>query len=204
MTAIHTLLLVVNTLLILGFGGSFLARANYEFMAYIGVIVISMIVIWLSLRRVRYTTATLVGLTVWSAMHLAGGGIPIGNGRLYDVMLIPLSTRLPILRYDQLVHIWGFGAATLVMYCLLDPASRARLRTSPGLMLLVVMAGLGVGAFNEIVEFIVTLIVPNTGVGGYENTALDLCANLIGALLALAYIRLRYHNEPTQIAASPP
>lgn len=203
MSALHVFLLIVNAALVLGFGGSFLARANYEFLAYIGVIVASALVVWFSLKRVRYTAATLVGLTVWSAMHLAGGGIPVGDGRLYDVMLLRLSDRLPILRYDQLVHIWGFGASTLVMFCLLEPAHRERLRGSVGLWIVLIMSGLGVGAFNEIVEFIVTLIVPNTGVGGYENTALDLCANLVGAFLAMIYIRVRYLGKEQEFPSPP-
>jgi putative membrane protein len=53
------------------------------------------------------------------------------------------------------------------------------------------MAGLGVGAVNEIVEYIATLVVPETGVGGYDNTLLDLISDLIGALIALLVIRCR-------------
>ena len=45
------------------------------------------------------------------------------------------------------------------------------------------MIGLGFGGLNEIIEFGATVISPNTGVGGYVNTALDLVADLIGALL---------------------
>ena len=114
------------------------------------------------------------------------------HGRLYDYMLVPLSEKVPIFRYDQLVHIVGFGASTLVMYCLTAAAFGDRIRSSISLAIVVIMAGLGVGAFNEIVEFLVTLAVPSTGVGGYMNTALDLCADLVGAMLGWVYIRVRY------------
>mgnify|MGYP001563090275 CR=1 FL=1 len=57
--------------------------------------------------------------------------------------------------------------------------------------IVVVMAGLGVGALNEVIEFLVTVIVPSTGVGGYENTSLDLVADLLGALIALIVIRIK-------------
>jgi putative membrane protein len=53
------------------------------------------------------------------------------------------------------------------------------------------MAGLGIGAVNEIVEYIATLLIPETGVGGYDNTLLDLISDLIGALFALLIIRHR-------------
>jgi hypothetical protein len=54
------------------------------------------------------------------------------------------------------------------------------------------MVGLGVGAFNEIVEALVSAIVPSSGVGGYVNTSLDLIADLIGAILAFVFIKWRY------------
>ena len=34
--------------------------------------------------------------------------------------------------------------------------------------------------------------MPETGVGGYENTALDLCFNLVGAFLAVCWLTLRH------------
>ena len=58
--------------------------------------------------------------------------------------------------------------------------------------IVLVMAGLGMGALNEILEFVVSISVPQSGVGGFINTSLDLCADLIGAVLGLLYIRLRY------------
>lgn len=188
----HWILLAINLALIVGFGSSFLARLNYEFLIYVGVIILFLGLIWLSLGKVDYTLGTLVGLTVWSALHMSGGAIPVGEGRLYDTVLIRLSDTYPILRYDQLVHVWGFGAATLAMYCLLQRALTKPVRHRVAFSIVLVMAGLGVGALNEIVEFIVSAIVPESGVGGYLNSSLDLCADLLGALLALIYIHLRY------------
>ena len=49
-------------------------------------------------------------------------------------------------------------------------------------------AGLGFGALNEVVEFFVTLLVPESNVGGYVNTGWDLVANLVGATIAIALI----------------
>ena len=117
------------------------------------------------------------------------------------MILIRLSETYPIWRYDQLVHMWGFGACALVVFCLLEGHLKKPLRGSVGLYIVLVMAGLGLGALNEIIESIVSLIVPESGVGGYINTTLDLCADLIGAILGLLYIRLRYLKpgfEPLQ------
>jgi len=191
----HIVLLLVNLALIALFGSLFLRMRNYEFVIYVGVIIFFLCLVGISIDKVDYTLASLVGLTIWSAMHLAGGGITIGEGRLYDVMLIQISETFPIWRYDQLVHIWGFGAATLVAFCLLKPSLKDPRKNPVAVGIILVMAGLGMGALNEIVEFIVSSIIPRSGVGGYINTALDLCADLIGAILALFYIRWRYLGD---------
>ena len=47
------------------------------------------------------------------------------------------------------------------------------------------------GAGNEVVEFIATLVMPDTNVGGYENTGWDLVSNLIGTVIAAFLIKLR-------------
>ena len=183
--------------MIAGFGSLFLVRLNYEFIIYVGVIIFFLLLILVSIRKVNYTPGALVGLSIWSALHLAGGGVIIGEGRLYDVILIRLSDTWPVWRYDQLVHMWGFGACTLVVFSLLARHLEKPLRSSVALYIVLVMAGLGIGALNEIIESIVSLIVPESGVGGYINTLLDLCADLIGAILGLLYIRLRYLNTNT-------
>lgn len=191
----HIALLLLNLAIIAGFGSLFLARLNYEFLIYVCVILIILGVIGLTIKKVAYTRASLVGLTVWSALHLAGGGIRMGDGILYGAMLIPLSDNYPILRYDQLVHIWGFGIATLMAYSILSGSLISAMEHPVALGIVLVMAGLGFGALNEIIEFVVSTIVPNSGVGGYINTSLDLCADLVGALLGLIYIRVRYLQD---------
>jgi hypothetical protein len=50
--------------------------------------------------------------------------------------------------------------------------------------------GMGFGALNEVVEFVAVLTLPETNVGGYENTGWDLVANLVGCVLAAVLIRL--------------
>jgi uncharacterized membrane protein YjdF len=188
----HIVLLVINIALLLAFGTSFLMQKNYEFIIYVGVIIICLALIVVSFFKITYSYATLTGLTIWSLMHMAGGGIYINGVRLYDIILVPLSQTYPILRYDQVVHIFGFAVATLLMFDLLRPLLKENLQHFIALSVVVMMAGLGVGAFNEIVEALVAAIVPQAGVGGYVNTALDLISDLIGAILAMAFIKWRY------------
>ncbi len=191
----HWILAAVNIALCVIFGSMFVLRLNYEFIIYVGVILFFLCLIGFSLRWIHYTPMALVGLTIWSALHLAGGAVPIGQGRLYDTIIVALSQEYPILRYDQIVHIWGFGVSTIVMYCLLKPSLRRGTGNVISLAVVLAMAGLGVGALNEILEFIVTIAVPESCVGGYLNTSLDLCSDLIGAAWGVFYILVRYREN---------
>ncbi len=188
----HFLLLAINVAALAAFGSVFIARRNYEFLIYAAVIIVCLVIIAASFFKLPYTDGTLVGLTVWAILHMAGGAVYINDTRLYEIILIRLSTKYPIFRYDQFVHIWGFAASTLTMFCVLRPLLKENLNRYLALSVVVVMAGLGVGALNEIIEALVAAAIPGAGVGGYVNTALDLIADFIGAIIAMLYIRCRY------------
>ena len=169
----------------------FLGRENYEFVMYIGVIILILVLILATNKKVNYPNSVLWGLTVWGILHMAGGGLRITDDKiLYQLILIPISESYQILKYDQFVHIVGFLVATLLMYALLKPNLKDKIGWwSVGIV--ISMAGLGVGAINEIVEFIATVVMPKTGVGGYINTMLDLVADLIGAVIAVIWIKTK-------------
>ena len=172
------------------FSTVYIVRQNYEFVIYVGVILFFLLLLLLTNHKVHYPAGLLWGLLAWSVLHMAGGSIFLGPTRLYELILLPLPIAgLPILRYDQAVHAFGFGLATLAIWHLLAPWLARPLRRGVSLGIVVAMAGLGVGALNEIVEFGVTLVVPDSGVGDYQNTSLDLVANLCGAVLAWWWIR---------------
>ncbi len=195
---VHIILLLINICIAAVFGTIFLLNRNYEFIIYVGVIFLFLILITATFFKNMYSTVTLLALTIWSIMHMSGGGLYIKDTRLYDLMLIPLSKTYPILRYDQLVHLFGFAAATLVMFDLLRPLLKENLQKFIALSIVVIMAGLGVGALNEIVEALVSATLPSSGVGGYVNTALDLIADFLGAIIAMIFIRLRYLKYDNQ------
>ncbi|UCF00287.1 MAG: DUF2238 domain-containing protein [Planctomycetota bacterium] len=188
----HLILLAINIISVIIFGTLSLTSRNYEFVIYIGVIIFFIVVITATYCMVPYTDACLFGLTVWAILHMAGGTIYINGTKLYKLTLLPLSEKYHVFCYDQAVHIWGFGVATITMYCLLRPLLKENINRYLALSTVLIMTGLGLGAFNEIVEFIITQIVAETGVGGYLNTSLDLVSNLIGAILGMLYIRLRH------------
>lgn len=194
----HIAPLTVLLAVLIPFSVYFGYRRNYEFLLYVGVIIFFLVVIALTNDRVRYPLPILWGLVGWAVLHMCGGGIPVGDGVLYGVMLVPLSDKLPIFRYDQFVHIVGFGVATLLMDHLLRPLLRPDLKRWTAFSIVVTMAGLGVGALNEIIEFAATVLVPETGVGGYTNTALDLVADLVGAVLAVILLRLGWFRAASR------
>ncbi len=180
---------------VLGFSVFFTFRENYEFLLYVGVVLLIAGLVVSTQSRTRFDGVILWGLSLWGLLHMAGGGVPVGEGVLYGLTLVPLLDAgggLTILRYDQAVHFFGFAVATLVVYHLLRPYLSSR-PSWPVLILVVAMAGTGLGVLNELVELAAVLILPETGVGGYFNTALDLVFNTLGALAAVFYIA--YYRE---------
>jgi hypothetical protein len=153
---------------------------------YVGVIlVIGALVLWKQ-RSVRFEPAILWGLSIWGLLHLAGGNIRVHGEVLYWFQLVPV-----VLRYDQFVHAFGFGTATLVCHHLLRPYLRGGITHWRTLSVLVLLMGCGLGAINEVLEFLAVKCFEETNVGGYDNTLWDLIFNLIGASVAVAWLAVR-------------
>lgn len=190
---------LVNLAAIIFFSLIFIQRRNYEFILYIFVIIFFLCVIVLTNDKVRYPNGVLWGLTLWATMHMAGGGLFIGGKKLYELMILGIvGSPYLILKYDQAVHFIGFWVATLVIYHVLVPSVKDRKSGKLSIMLVVVMAGLGLGALNEIIEFLATVLVPSTGVGGYVNTALDLVFDFLGAIGAGIFLSLKGKSRPAK------
>lgn len=182
------LIVAVNIIALAIFTFIFLARQNYEFIIYIAVIVFFMAVILATNHRVNFPNDVLWGLTMWAFLHMVGGGLVIGGIRVYDFMILDIiGEPYNILRYDQFVHTLGFAVATIASYHIIKPNLKKNFSWK-ALSIIIVMAGVGFGALNEIIEFLATVFLHSTGVGGYVNTALDLVFNLIGAMGAMVFI----------------
>jgi len=162
------------------------ATGNFEFVFYTLVMVMLIAVVWTVDSQVRLSQGALWGLSAWGLMHMAGGLLTIpdswpasttGTSVLYSLWLIPDR-----LKYDQVVHAFGFGLTTWICW-------------QGGLLVLCAAAGMGFGALNEVIEFAATILVPETNVGGYMNTGWDLVSNLVGCVLAAVIIRLTYNRS---------
>ncbi|QDU39986.1 hypothetical protein Mal4_43400 [Maioricimonas rarisocia] len=167
-----------------------IATGNGEFVFYIVVMVVLIGAILVAHRRIRLSNGVLWGLSLWGLLHMAGGLVPVpqswpihGDIRvLYSWWLIPER-----LKYDQVVHAYGFAVTTLVCWqglkAIVCANSRLEdLRPTPGMLTLCAAGSMGFGALNEVIEFTATRIVPETNVGDYVNTGWDLVFNLLGAV----------------------
>jgi len=192
LTKHHLIILAANALMVAIFAFIFLTDKNYEFVYYAILILVIISLIICSMKKMKYTYGLLWWLTLWGLMHFAGGGISLKGQRLYDLILIPITN--DVFRYDQLVHIIGFGAATLLMYQIIQASLSYPIKDWFSVGLVVVMAGLGIGAINEIIEFVASLLLPNTNSGGYFNTSLDLVSDLIGGVLFFIFIYSKNHR----------
>jgi hypothetical protein len=176
---------------VLGFTAWFLSIGNFEFVVYIATMVALVALVVLSLRKAEYPGPMLWALSIWGLAHMAGGGVPVAGSVLYNLHLVPLveTEQYFILKYDQLVHAYGFGVTAWLLHHLLTrhfPETRgtATAYVYPAL------GAMGLGALNEMIEFSAVLMVPDTNVGGYYNTALDLCFNAGGAVFAMLIVRV--------------
>ncbi|PIQ66355.1 MAG: hypothetical protein COV96_02050 [Candidatus Zambryskibacteria bacterium CG11_big_fil_rev_8_21_14_0_20_42_18] len=177
--------------MVTGFTTTFILQKNFEFIGYVVVVCLLLWVVLASTKHVLYPNFVLWGLFAWSFLHMLGGVVMTNGKVIYTFMIYPIvGEPYNILKYDQIIHAFGFFVGTLVMYYVLK-----KYLTRPfgwlAVGIVVAMAGLGLGALNEIVEFMMTVLLPNTNVGGYENTALDLISNFIGAILAVFYLKRR-------------
>lgn len=163
---------------------------NTEFIFYLGIVVILIAVAMFVHRRVHFSQTTLWLLSIWGLLHMMGGLVQLPEGWpyngdhavLYSLWLIP-----DYLKYDNIIHAYGFAVCTLVCWESLR-AAVPKVRASFGILTLCALGGMGLGAFNEILEFAAVLLIPGTNVGGYINTGWDLVANLVGGVVAAVWI----------------
>lgn len=180
-------ILVFTAVYTAAFAAFFVDRSNSEFIAYVGVIVLIFTLLYSTLDKTRIPTSILAGLSFWGLMHMLGGSVQTADGVLYAWKIYPFfdgGGELYILKFDQLVHAYLYAVVALLFLHLLRNYFGNK-HSQWLVAFIAVMAALGVSAINEIMEFIAVLTVPDNGVGGYFNTALDIVFNFAGALVAV-------------------
>lgn len=183
-------------LFVLAYMGAGLAYALYsgntEFVFYCGAVAVYILLVMAMDRRVRFSGTVLWMLAAWGMLHMAGGLVPIPPARtdeglspvLYNFYLVPGFPK-----YDKFIHAFGFGVSVLAAWEGMSAHFGRRLPVDLATAVILTLIGMGLGALNEVLEFIAVLMIPDTNVGGYENTCWDLVSNLIGAVMAVLFLR---------------
>jgi putative membrane protein len=152
----------------------------WEFFVYASVLIVGIGLLWRFFRGYALPLSLLLLIQFGILAHFAGAFVQWDGHRLYDAVLWGL-------RYDKVVHFSNAFVAVRVVWHI---AGRHGMRADGFGRLLTVLSVLGLGAGVEIVEYIVVTTVPRNGVGGYDNNMQDLAANLVGAVLSVATIRM--------------
>ncbi len=159
-----------------------LVRGVWFLWIYLPLLVASVaIVVYVDHRRGPIPGVLVWLLVIWAGMHLAGGLLPNPTGEseiLYGLWLID-----GVLRYDQVVHGFGIGAATAVF------AHAARDSERP-LLSAFVLSQL-VGLVNETAENTFAAFVEESNVGDFVNTMWDMAWHVIGAGVATLWMAHR-------------
>jgi hypothetical protein len=186
------ILVIFNVVYILAFALYYISIKNYEFLWYVGVLVFFALLILGTLKKSKFDYFILGALSIWGFLHMAGGGVRIGENVLYAFEIITLFNvgDTFVLKFDQFVHFYGFGVTTIVAGHLLRPYWNSKTNYKVVYPALVAIS-MGLGALNEIVEFVAVVVFPETGVGGYYNTALDLVFNMFGAIMGVIVVHWR-------------
>jgi hypothetical protein len=206
----HYVIAAFTAAYMLASGIGALLTGNGEFVFYLAVMLVLIAAVVAIDRRAGFSIGLLACLSLWGAMHMAGGLVPVpepwpikgDNHVVYSLWIVPFQYGPDGqvaygIKYDQLTHAFGFGTTawacwqglrTSIRAATPDDTKHADTQPTLGRLTLCFTAAMGFGALNEIVEFVATTLGP-TNVGGYINTSYDLIANAVGALAAVLIIR---------------
>jgi len=160
---------------------------NTEFIIYAGILIPLVILLHKTYDRFSYHPVALWGFCVWMLLHLIGGLASWNGIRMYDYMLVPLiGEPYFILKYDQFVHFYCYVVIALLLssvvaHVVKNKASRVTVAV------ITILAATGVGAVNEIIEFVPVVLLNSPEPGGYTNTAIDLVMNFLGSIGGTAW-----------------
>jgi hypothetical protein len=157
---------------------------------FLEMVAVSVLVLRLDLRH-PFSSLALAGLSLWGFLHMAGGMIPVGDDNLYATWI------LPVLRWDQVVHVVGFGFAGVAMFEVFEPWFSSP--PSPvGAAWTAFLGSAAIGGLNETLEFLAALVLPFADIGDEVNTGLDLVSNTVGGLVAAWVVYRRVGGTPEE------
>ena len=160
---------------------------NHEFLIYAITVIFLVAVLYKTDRYFRFSRLGLWLFNGWLALHSLGGLASFQGVRFYDLMLLDLvGPPYDVLKYDQFVHFYCYVVIAMLMWSVVEKIAKADANVA-AICIVNILAASSVGAINEIVEFVAVIALGSEGVGGYTNTAIDLVANLLGAMTGTLY-----------------
>ncbi len=173
-----------------------LVLQNYEFLLYAVTVTALVLILYQTNRYFEFVPIGLWLFNLWLILHILGGLAAFRGVRFYDLILIDLvGEPYHLLKYDQLVHFYCYVVISILMWSVVRKIASPQ--ANPAVVFVVnVLAASSIGALNEIVEFAAVVLFGAAGVGGYTNTAIDLVANLLGAILGTLFMHRRQRAPP--------
>ncbi len=191
-------LIIFNLLYVIGFTIYYASIGNYEFLIYIAVLVAIGLIVLTTLKSSKLDNFALWGLSIWGFLHMVGGGVQIAGQVVYRLKLINIIDKggdFFILKMDQVIHFYGFLVVAIVVYQLMTTFF-SNVKTAPKMAVFLAWIGsMGLGALNEVIEFIAFVALAETGVGDLYNTGLDLVFNMAGAFVGALIQHRRFKKR---------
>lgn len=191
------LLIAINLLYIIPATYIFLRRSNIEFLAYLLIVLILGVLFVRFLNKSYLKLHEMYLLSFWGFLHIMGGLLIFPNGsNLYSQIIVEVINNgggYVLFKMDQLIHMYGFGITAYIMYRVLYEKTQKTQTSQLFVGVFAVVIAIGLGALNEVVEFIVVLFLEFNGVGDLYNMGFDLIFNLLGAIIGtgVQYLRLK-------------
>ncbi|HEY1738979.1 MAG TPA: DUF2238 domain-containing protein [Acidimicrobiia bacterium] len=173
----------------LAFGVWAIASHSSSTVGYLGsVVVIGFAIAYFRTSELPGRLPALLAVAV--VVHLAGGFINVGSDVLYNASVGPYVHGLHThpLQYDHFAHAYASFVGAVTLWALLRQGEGERERRDALFVVVVALAGAGIGALNELFEYLATLAHHGGHVGGYDNTGWDLAANCVGVIVAAWHI----------------
>lgn len=188
------LILLFTIAYVIGFGIYYLITKNYEFIWYVAILFFLIALVSFIHKKYRLTTGTLLGASIWGLIHMMGGSIYINGTKLYNIIIFRIASAevagTEIFRYDQFAHFYCYIFVTLILFYVFRNYVKETTNWFT-FSIILILASIGVGAINELAEFIPVLFLHYTGVGDYFNTLWDIVFNTIGALVGIIYLSVK-------------
>ena len=122
-TRSHYILIIINALYLGPLAIKFLIEGNWEFFAYVGQVIALLVLLMATIKKTHFPVWLLALLSGWAALHMAGGAVHIGDGVLYAYKFFHIVGEGDsyVLKYDQVIHFYGFFTTAFVAYWLMLP-----------------------------------------------------------------------------------